>query len=216
MKPLNADSQSCDPISSNLGYRIYSLLDPVKEEVKYIGLTSRTLDTRLQEHLTIDCRYYKGNWIISLKKKGIQPIIELLEDNLTINEAIVKEKQYILLFKSFGATLTNLTKGGDGISGYKHTEETKKILSIKHEGENNHMFGKTHSEESLDKMRKSQKGSNNGFYNKTHTKESKTKIKEARTKQVMRKGWKHSQESILKMSVTRLNNKKLKDEASKP
>jgi len=36
----------------------------------------------------------------------------------------------------------NLTTGGDGIDGYKHTDEWKKEASIRMKGEGNHMYGK--------------------------------------------------------------------------
>ena len=38
--------------------------------------------------------------------------------------------------------LTNMTWGGDGVSGYKHSEEYKKMMSEAMKGEKNPMFGK--------------------------------------------------------------------------
>ena len=63
----------------------------------------------------------------------------------------------------------NFTAGGDGVSGYRHTEEaknkmseakkrenlseeTKKKLSLANIGENNPMYGRRHSEETKKKM----------------------------------------------------------------
>jgi group I intron endonuclease len=40
------------------------------------------------------------------------------------------EIKYIKQFNSFGVGGYNMTKGGDGIHGFKHSEETKKKLSI--------------------------------------------------------------------------------------
>ena len=61
--------------------------------------------------------------------------IELLEINLSENEALEKEKEYISKFgrKQFGSggTLVNLTDGGEGVIGRIFSEEEKKILSEK-------------------------------------------------------------------------------------
>lgn len=55
-----------------------------------------------------------------------------------------KETFYINLFRSDSSEFGyNLTSGGDGISGYKHTEETKRKLSESHSGEAHWKFGKT-------------------------------------------------------------------------
>jgi hypothetical protein len=76
--------------------------------------------------------------------------------------------------------LRNKTYGGDGISGYVFSEETKKKLSEAHKG-------KTHSEESKRKMSEVNKG-------KTLSEEHKRKISEAK------KGKTFSEESKRKMS----------------
>jgi len=47
----------------------------------------------------------------------------------TEDEALDHERLLISCFKDMGYELVNFTDGGDGISGYKHTEETKKKLS---------------------------------------------------------------------------------------
>lgn len=60
----------------------------------------------------------------------------------------------------------------------KHSEETKKNISKKMKGMNNHFYGKKHSEETKEKISKSLKGSK-GFTGK-HTAESKKKMSKAR------------------------------------
>lgn len=49
----------------------------------------------------------------------------------TESEAFEHEKFLIWCFRDMGAALVNLTDGGDGPSGYKHTEKTKALLSEK-------------------------------------------------------------------------------------
>jgi hypothetical protein len=57
------------------------------------------------------------------------------------------EQERIDQLKRLGVKLSNMTDGGEGPSGYRHTEETKQLLSITNKGKNaginNGMFGKT-------------------------------------------------------------------------
>jgi len=57
--------------------------------------------------------------------------VDIILDNLTHKEADEKEKEFIKLYKRVGdgGTLTNLTLGGEGWLGCKHTEEHKKYIS---------------------------------------------------------------------------------------
>ena len=85
------------------------------------------------------------------------------------------------------------TKGGDGTSGYKWSDEQKKKISGKNNpmygrtgksnpiygrtGENNHMYGKKCPEHS-ERM----KGEKNPMYNKRHTENSKRKMSKTKSK----------------------------------
>lgn len=105
-------------------YTLYYLSDPRDpEKFRYIGITKVGLKKRLNYHITDKNKTHKTNWIKSIKKVGVLPIIEIIEENLTTKEAIEKEVQYIKLLKSLGAKLTNTTNGGEGTSGYKMSEE---------------------------------------------------------------------------------------------
>jgi hypothetical protein len=60
--------------------------------------------------------------------------VEILFDDLTIEQACEKEKEFIILYgrKDLGTgTLVNMTDGGDyfGCIGYKHTDEHKNYMS---------------------------------------------------------------------------------------
>lgn len=78
------------------------------------------------------------------------------------------EMFYIRLYQSFDKKYgMNSTLGGDGIYGYKHTEETK--IKIARYGENHHQFGKPRTPESREKMRNSHLG-------KTLSKETREKL----------------------------------------
>lgn len=118
---------------------IYTLTDPITKEVRYIGKTKRSLRDRMYSHTSNhklnNEKSYKNSWILSLKKKGFIPTIEIL-DIVEENNWEFWEQFYIGLFKSWGFRLTNMTKGGEGSNGgkgclgYKHTEEAKRKISI--------------------------------------------------------------------------------------
>ena len=155
--------------SSDKIYMVYSLNCPINTEVvRYIGIT-KNINERLRGHLKEKKKNHKCNWIKQLRHKLLIPKINIIEDKLTIKEAKEKEIQYIKLFKSFGAKLTNSTIGGDGIVGYKHTEEDRAKQS-------NMQKGRKHSTETKLKMSENQQGINNSFFGKTHPIEIRNKI----------------------------------------
>ena len=71
-------------------------------------------------------------WKNIANKHGLTSVIAV--ENLSNTQALELEKMYISYFKSKGILLANLTDGGDGCLGYKHTEDSKKRLSKSLEG----------------------------------------------------------------------------------
>jgi hypothetical protein len=106
--------------------------------------------------------------------------ILILKQNLTEEEAFRHEIYMIDVFgrKDLGnGILHNLTDGGEGGSGYSHTEENKEYIKQiqlkrwneeeknKITGKNNPFYGKTHSEENKIKIGIKSKERNQGFNN---------------------------------------------------
>ena len=136
----------------------------------------------------------KGNRAYRRRKTDIKPPkdksrILILKQNLTEQEAFRHEVYMIDVFgrKDLGTgILYNKTDGGDGVSGYVHTEETKRKLSKSKSGENHYMYGKILSVETKKKISKSNSGKNhplygkfedaNPNYGKTHSTETKNKM----------------------------------------
>lgn len=56
---------------------------------------------------------------------------EILYENLDEEFALLIEIELIDKYRRLGFKLTNLTDGGEGVSGYKHTEETRKKIGEK-------------------------------------------------------------------------------------
>lgn len=200
---------------NNAAY-IYALCEP-SGEIRYIGKTSvKNPKKRLTRHVydscVRKCRTYCGNWIRSLAENRTVPVMKILEicEKSLANE---REIAYILLFKNMGSRLTNLTNGGDGMSGYRHTDESKLKISIGNKGKN---AGKHLLEETKEKIRISTTGSNNHFYGKTHKPDTSQKMSLALIGNKRFLGKKHSGESRDRMriakigrSLTREHRKKL-------
>jgi DNA-binding CsgD family transcriptional regulator len=117
---------------SNSGkYYIYTLTSPLQEEiVKYVGYTNKP-NERYNKHIN---SYKHGvskvkTWIKSLQFKNIKPTMIIIDEFDTVEEVKEAEIGYIKLYKSIGANLKNHTLGGEGIVGYRHTEETKQKIS---------------------------------------------------------------------------------------
>lgn len=168
-------------------YKIYSLNDPITNEIRYIGYTSRELDIRLNEHIR-NSKYtntYKNNWIKSLNEN---PIINLLKDNIKdLDETLEMEKFYIKKYKN----LTNGTKGGE--KNKEFTDDIKNKISntlkLKYKNGDIKLWnkGRKLTDEEYDKCFKNRKnpymfGEKNPFYGKKHSDETKKLISEKNRK----------------------------------
>lgn len=108
--------------------KIYTLSDPITNEVRYIGQTKHSLEERLRGHLKSKGKTYRVYWINSIKNKGLVPKIELLEE---VDKSVGSQTEiyWISMFRFWGFNLTNLTDGGE-------TSTTKNIIRSKEWGEN--------------------------------------------------------------------------------
>lgn len=131
---------------------IYTLTDPRTNEIRYVG-KANNITQRYKAHLNRARKHqiHKKNWIESLKREGLKPIIYVI-DIVPINEWIFWETYWISQIRSWGYSLINYTNGGDGCTfgnqtsfkkghtlwlGKTHSEETKKLI-----GDNNAFKGK--------------------------------------------------------------------------
>lgn len=108
---------------------IYGLKCPLSGQVKYIGKTN-DLKRRYYEHNQThrNRKSKKNSWIISLKKKDLSPIMEVLEKCCEQNWE-EQEKKWIRYFLKNGYDLKNIMEGG-GRKDYTFTKETRKNMSI--------------------------------------------------------------------------------------
>jgi len=95
---------------------IYTLEDPVTKDIKYVGITSDTLKSRLDGHIK-SSKYRKRKavsgkerWILDLLEKGLKPVIkelETLEDSFDFIQSYI-EVYWIWQLKSWGFDLLNI------------------------------------------------------------------------------------------------------------
>lgn len=140
---------------------IYALYDPSTNDTRYIGKSNRPRG-RYYQHMNIKNkrRSYKISWIKSLLNENKKPYYYII-DEVPVVEWEYWEQYWIEQFKQWGFNLTNLTEGGQGGNGYKHTEKTKKKLSKSH-------LGKTLTEEHKKKISDAikEKAKDNPMYNR--------------------------------------------------
>lgn len=164
---------------------LYFHINPLKNEIFYVGIGGKYRPRNKQR---------SNYWKNTAFKYGY--IIDIIETNLTWEEACEREKFYIKFIgrKDLGlGPLINHTDGGDvGSLGFKKTAEMINKVVMKN-------TGKKRTQEQKDRMSKAQKGRT--FTDETRKKMSITK----KGKPGHRLGKKHSQESILLMSVTNKN-----------
>lgn len=162
-------------------YKIYKYTNVANGKV-YVGQTSKSLEERAQTNggNYKECRRFYA----AIKKYGWDSFIpEIIEDNLSLEEANRLEKYYINLFNSTDDKYGyNLALGGDN---KEMLPESKKIISEKAKErytnkENNPMFGKKHSREAIAKMSAKKTGEANPMYGTTWTDKQRAAI---------RKGW---------------------------
>ncbi len=82
----------------NIEVKIYLLIDPITEEIRYIGRTKNTLSIRLSGHLSkANSRVFKthkDNWILNLKNKKLKPIIKLLKISNRLDRKLFRRTKF--------------------------------------------------------------------------------------------------------------------------
>jgi hypothetical protein len=202
---------------------IYGLVDPRTNLVRYVGRSSSGI-RRPRSYVTASQRSkksHRNDWVGSLLAAGLMYEIAVLETCAAETELNDCEQWWIAYGRSCGWHLANHTDGGDGMSGFKHDEDTKQRLSEKlkarrlspeHKAKIGAAHkGRTYSEETLAKMSASGKvkvftsehraNASKAMTGRVFSDEHKAKIGAANTGKKMRP------ESIAKMRATKLGVK---------
>ena len=122
---------------------VYLLIDPRNNLPFYVG---KGHGNRCDFHVS-EAKYYTKRKSLKLGKirkllsLGLLPIIKKVEENVSDEQALDFECLLIAEIRDLGIPLTNMTDGGDGAKGYKHTEEYKQRMREKFKGR---VFTKEH------------------------------------------------------------------------
>jgi group I intron endonuclease len=114
---------------------IYTLEHSETGEIRYVGKTTNTKRRYYQHTSKKVCKKlsnkHLGNWLLSILNKDLKPILRIIEE--CEDNWVESEVYWIEQFKVWGFNLVNFTKGGEGF-GHKHSEESKKKMSLAQKG----------------------------------------------------------------------------------
>lgn len=176
----------------------------------YVGLTSKTVSQRLTAHLKDTRAGSKLPVHNALRKYGRNVQLVVLAQGVSFDEAKDLEIWWISQLNTFCPGGYNLTRGGEGMVGYKFTAETKKKiseakrggkLSTEHRAKiSGGQRGKKHTEETKAKMSEANKA-------RKPTAETRAKMSEASKGHQRRLGKKHTAAAKAKMSKAQRGKK---------
>lgn len=149
---------------------IYTIIDGTND-FEYIGQTTKTVEERFKQHTQADS--YIGH-VIRARGEDLF-VVAVLKVCHSKDELDFWERHFIKSRNTKHPNGYNLTDGGEGTLGHKHSPETLKKLSASHKGrkctpehcahiaeskrgEKNPFFGKNHTPETCEKMSESRKG----------------------------------------------------------
>ena len=132
-------------------FYIYGLVSKDNpDDVKYIGITSKTPSNRLSNHIyeakKFNDKTEKTKWISSVNYEIEQIILDIVNEETSV----FWEQYWISQFKTWGFQLVNSNNGGGGLG--KRSPEFSAWLSQRNKG-NKYNLGKTHSDDTKLKMR---------------------------------------------------------------
>jgi hypothetical protein len=138
---------------------VYGLFDPTNGQLRYIGKTCDLVKTK-SRHSRDGSHTHKAFWIRKLKANGWKPEIFVMDTFQSESQAFEGEIQAISYYRAIGCNLTNATLGGDGATGFRHSEATKSEVSKRSKGNTWGRLGKgtRRSEETKLRMSSAQLG----------------------------------------------------------
>ena len=192
-------------------FYVYQHLKADSGEIFYVG---KGMGRRAHDS------YHRSKyWKSIVAKHGVT--VELLKVDITEPESLELEIATIEKYRKKGLQIINMTDGGDGTTGYSHTDEHKQMMSAKQSGENNPRYGKVGTRrgvvvgpETIEKLRLSHLGKELPEEQKRKIRES-TKKARAGIKTLGMTGRTHSEETKAKMRAKAMGRKQTAESIAK-
>lgn len=106
-------------------YYIYEHWRPDTQSLFYIGKGFGRRAYRMS---------YRSKWHARIQEKllslGMAVEVRIVASGLSAEEACMREVEYIKIARERGVDLVNMTNGGDGIAGFKHSISTRERMKI--------------------------------------------------------------------------------------
>nr|QVV23929.1 hypothetical protein [Trichoderma cornu-damae] len=151
---------------------VYCLINKINGNA-YVG-SSINLASRMRNYLNTTFLKSKQN----INMPIVKAFLKYNQESFTLLILEYVEPNYLTIRETYYITYVmphyNVLKQGYSSLGYKHTEETKELLSELAKN-------RVHSEETKGLIARALTGENNPFYNKSHSIESKVRILEAKS-----------------------------------
>lgn len=80
-------------------------------------------------------RHHCGHIIQKLRSAGHQVDVRIIRDGMGEQEALAFEIERISYWRACGVVLSNITGGGEGVCGLKHSATTKALIRLKRKGQ---------------------------------------------------------------------------------
>lgn len=123
---------------------------------QYVGQTN-DYTSREYDWKCLKAKYANNHISNARKKYGLDNwSVEILKECNSQDELNTWEKYYIKQYSTKHPNGYNLTDGGNGISGFKHSDEAKKKMSESTKGKKHPQYGKPISKEAKEKSMLSQ------------------------------------------------------------
>lgn len=184
----------------NMKCYIYQIQNTINQK-RYIGLTAKDLHKRWTAHRNM--AKAKPNRVLydAINKYGIDNFIfEVLEtfEDISFDELLTKEVEYIKKYNSFTPGGYNMTLGGEGTIGHKLSEESRRKMSESRTGKKRQPFSEEHkvkiglahkgkkiSEAHKDIISQKFSGKGNPMYGKTFTEEHRQKMTLTKSQKIL-------------------------------
>jgi hypothetical protein len=117
-------------------YQLYGLYCPIIDNLRYVGITTNSLNRRLNGHLKSPTNHLMKNWILGLKLLDLKPKIKLIKECIDYDDLLKSEIQEIKKCRENKINILNIAGGGDinPMLGKTHSDQVRKKISQVHKG----------------------------------------------------------------------------------